>query len=215
MSACAPVRGPADAWGRMRLWEKFSPPMQTLQRRSCQTRTRLRKKGCVYGAGVSGATIFAYVGGNPLGLADPKGLVTWSGSVTGGGVIDGIGGAGFIFDLTSECKCGKKVRIKGYASTVAGGLGVKYSGNSASANFFDPFDCPDGTRANGSFAAFSITSVVGGGFSWGAMRIGYLRSGWPSLTDSVVGFDISAGIYIGASVVTEMQIIPCESCEGK
>lgn len=32
--------------------------MQTLQRRRCQTRTRLRKKACVYGVRVSGTTIF-------------------------------------------------------------------------------------------------------------------------------------------------------------
>lgn len=48
--------------------------MQTLQRKRCQTRTRPRKIGCVYGAGVSGATIFAYVGGDPLSLTDPEGL---------------------------------------------------------------------------------------------------------------------------------------------
>ncbi|PVY56317.1 hypothetical protein C8D04_1571 [Simplicispira sp. 125] len=52
-----------------------SPPMQTLQRRRCQTRTRSRKKACVYGVRVSRATIFAYVEGNPLGAIDPEGLM--------------------------------------------------------------------------------------------------------------------------------------------
>lgn len=55
--------------------EKILPhPMQTLRRNRCQTRTRPRKKACVYGVRVSGATIFAYVGGNPLGFIDPDGL---------------------------------------------------------------------------------------------------------------------------------------------
>ena len=57
-----------------------SPPMQTLQRRRCQTRTRLRKKACVYGVRVSGTTIYAYVENNPLGMIDPSGL-------RGGGTI--------------------------------------------------------------------------------------------------------------------------------
>jgi hypothetical protein len=48
--------------------------MQVLRRNRCQTRTRPRKKACFYGAGVSGATIFIYVGGNPLSFIDPDGL---------------------------------------------------------------------------------------------------------------------------------------------
>ena len=48
--------------------------MQTLQRKSCQTRTRPRKKGCVYGAGVSGATIYSYAGASPSVFIDPEGL---------------------------------------------------------------------------------------------------------------------------------------------
>jgi len=41
----------------MPLGKNSSPSMQTLQRRRCQTRTRPRKKGCVYGAHMSGATV--------------------------------------------------------------------------------------------------------------------------------------------------------------
>ena len=55
--------------------EKILPhPMQTLRRNRCQTRTRPREKACVYGVRVSGATIFAYVWGNPLKWTDPLGL---------------------------------------------------------------------------------------------------------------------------------------------
>ena len=48
--------------------------MQVTRRKRCQTRTRPRKKGCVYGVRVSGATIFGYVEGNPLSWTDPEGL---------------------------------------------------------------------------------------------------------------------------------------------
>jgi hypothetical protein len=48
--------------------------MQVTRRKRCQTRTRPRKKACVYGVRVSGPIIYRYVGGNPLSGIDPKGL---------------------------------------------------------------------------------------------------------------------------------------------
>ena len=55
--------------------EKILPhPMQTLRRNRCQTRTRPRKKACVYGVRVSGATIFVYPL-NPKQSIDPFGLM--------------------------------------------------------------------------------------------------------------------------------------------
>lgn len=41
--------------------------------------------------------------------------------------ISGVGAGGFFFDLTSECKCGVRMHIKGYTSTVAAGVGLTTS----------------------------------------------------------------------------------------
>lgn len=135
-----------------------------------------------------------------------SGLVAWSGTVASGGIIDGVGAALFTFDLTSECKC------EGYVPTVAAGLGFKYTANSSPASFTDVFPCPKTDIANGWAGAISATSVVGGGASWGAMRIGSLSSGWPSLSGPVYGLDISAGVFVGRGVVTSAEVTKCDDC---
>ena len=161
------------------------------------------------------ASLYAYVKGNPVSFKDPSGLVGWSGTVGSGGIIDGVGAALFTFDLTSECKCGIKIHIKGYVPTLAGGAGLKYTTNSSPASFSDVFPCPKSDVANGWAGAFSITSVVGGGVSWGAMKIGSLSSGWPSISGPVYGLDISAGVYVGRGVATSVEVTKCDDCEAK
>ena len=85
------VRGAECASGK-----NSSPPMQTLQRKRCQTRARSRKKGCAYGARVSGATIFTYVNGNPLGYTDPQGLNPLAGAWAGAGAGSAFGPVGTV-----------------------------------------------------------------------------------------------------------------------
>ena len=163
-----------------------------------------------------GINTYAYVRGNPLVAVDPTGLVSWTGTMGSGGIIDGVGAALFVFDLTSECKCGVKMRIRGYVPTLAGGFGLKFTANSSPASFTDIWDCPKADIANGWAGAFSVTSIVGGGASWGSMRIGGLSTGLPSVTMPAYGLDISAGVFVGRGAVTSpVEITKCSDCEAK
>ncbi len=180
--------------------EKILPhPMQTLRRNRCQTRTRPRKKACVYGVRVSGATIFAYVNAKPLVKVDPEGLVDWSGIVVTGGIVNIAGGVVVYFDLTSECVCNKRVRIKGYATFLAAGLGAKFTGSGGSSTFYDHNACPNENAANGLAAGAAISLVTVGGASISATALGSLRSTWPPISTGLLGFDVSAVVMLGAS----------------
>lgn len=159
-----------------------------------------------------GVNTYSYALSNPVSQIDPTGLVTWSGSVGSVAIVDGVGGGYFFFSLTSECKCGKKVRISGYASTLAAGAGFKITGGGSSASFADIFECPEATSANGNFLSVGGSGVVGGGGSLGYMSIGRLHSSF-SLSGPVWGLDISVGVFVGRSVVTNVEVIPCDECK--
>lgn len=66
-----------------------------------------------------GNNTYGYVRAKPLQFFDSKGLVEWSGSMGGAAIAGIVGGGVFPFKLTSECMCGKKVTIHGYASAIA------------------------------------------------------------------------------------------------
>jgi RHS repeat-associated protein len=159
---------------------------------------------------------YAYTESNPISFTDPRGLVKWSGTMTTVAGISGLGAGGFFFSLTSECKCGVRVHIEGYASTVAAGVGLTWTGARDSTSFSDMFSCPRPDIANGPAGVVSASSVGGvQGVSMGGMRFGSLTSSsWtPSVSRSVVGLDFSAGVYVGWSVVTSHTSTPCTECE--
>ena len=162
---------------------------------------------------VGGLNPYAYASSNPITRIDPAGLVDWEGTFWGIAAIDGVGAGFFRFDLTSECKCGRRIRIKGYASTVAVGLGFKYTGSGSAASFFDTNSCPDASAANGVAIITAASSVPGGGFSISKSQLGDLNSSPPRTSGPVYGLDISIGAYVGASVVTDFEILEC--CESK
>ncbi len=153
-----------------------------------------------------GISTYSYVNSAPTQKSDPSGLVNWSGTVGGGAAIDGIGGAILGFELVSECKCKRRVKISGYASFVAGGIGIKYTGGGASTSFMDYYECPSEDAANGSAFMIGIASVIGAGGACSYMNFGHLYS---TSCGPYFGIDLSAGIYFGQSVVTDAKTECC------
>jgi hypothetical protein len=147
---------------------------------------------------------YVYVRNDPLSYIDPYGLVDWKGTFGGISAIRGAGAGFFTFSLTSECKCNKRVHIEGYVSTISGGLGAKYTGTGGSGEFYDYRDCPDAGIANGGAFIASASSVFGVGVSCTKMTVGHLYSNF-SCGGPSYGFDFSAGVYVGASVVTSSR----------
>jgi RHS repeat-associated protein len=179
-----------------------------------------------------GLNTFGYVGQAPLLSYDPLGLVKWTGAFGGASIAAGPGAGGYGFNLTSECKCGKKISVTGFASAVGGGVGAsaKYlpkdvSGSIYAQEFEDSNACPDANVFNGVFAIFSISLVhpfgalTGAGTSGGSCgnillggamaTINLPGSSWCSRF-SGFGFDLGFSGFAGASAVTSSTTEKCD-----
>jgi len=163
----------------------------------------------------AGVNTYSYVRNRPLENIDPFGLVDWKGFFGGGGAIAGVGGAIFGFDLTSECKCNRRVRIQGFASALAAGFGLggrgtkNASGSGSSMEFYDYRECPDPGIANGLFSMASAGFVIGVGPGYSRIELGGLRS-YYNLGDINYGLDVSVGLYLGSSAVTHATVECCQ-----
>jgi RHS repeat-associated protein len=164
---------------------------------------------------LGGINQYNYVGGNPVNYVDPSGLTTWTGKLSSAAAISGVGAGFFYFDLTSECQNNRKVRVKGVVSSVAAGLGMKFTGTNSSVSFRDHNDSPDPYAANGLAFITAAGAAAGGkgygglGYSASQMKIGDLFS--PRGISPSTGADLSAAAYFGASIVTDFEVQEC--CE--
>lgn len=161
-----------------------------------------------------GVNTFGYVSQGPVIAFDPKGLIKWNGTFGGGSIAAGFGAGLYGFSLTSECKCGKKVSVTGFASSVGGGIGV--SGSIYAQQFEDANACPNADVFNGLFAIVSgslvhpigaATSSGVAGVSCGNIKLGGAfatialpGASWCSLVPGI-GFDIGVSGFGGTSAV--------------
>ncbi|MGE0278710.1 MAG: RHS repeat domain-containing protein [Nitrospiraceae bacterium] len=143
---------------------------------------------------------YEYVRSNPLFDLDPTGAVSWRGTFVGISAVKGAGGGVFAFNLLSECKCSKRIRLEG--TVVVGGVGwsARFGSSASGVEFYDYHDCPSETIANG-LASFGSANVVV--LAWGFsctndIVLGglYSRSG---CTREVAGLDVSIAAFVGRS----------------
>ena len=176
-----------------------------------------------------GLNTYAYVGGNPVDFTDLLGLVKWSGTFGGGGVVNIVGAGVYSFDLDSECIEGQKANVKGYAFGGAAGLGLTIAGSKSSATFEDNETFLDPTGFNGDFAMVSVGIAFGSGrvtqnfaanialdaagrkrgsngASYSDIILGNARARGVS---GVFGVDASISLTSGTSIVTSSGLYKC------
>jgi len=179
-----------------------------------------------------GINTYAYVRNHPLKRSDPRGLIEWTGSGTGGAFLTA---ALFTFNLTSECVNGKQ----GTATVVLAGpglglLGVDLSFTSSdvklkdSLSDVDPMVFNDPSLSGGFIATAGLSfgaspaveagrTIAGAppnsptGFGCAAVRLG--NAGGAGCGE-IRGFELGVGVFVGSSTVISSRIQTC-GCNAK
>jgi RHS repeat-associated protein len=179
-----------------------------------------------------GINTYSYVDSAPTMYTDPKGLIRWTGSMGGGGLIGGVGASYYTFDLLSECVNGKQARVRGYAIGGSAGIGATAAGSRGTTVFEDnETDLrPDGF--NGRFAMYGAGVAIGrgrpgnmasegvldalgrqrpdNGISFSDVILGNARTAPGSNFGTVRGLDLSVSFSAGSSIVTSVTYNDCE-----
>jgi RHS repeat-associated protein len=177
-----------------------------------------------------GYNTYGYVFASPLRLSDLLGLeVRWHGTMFSGGATLGFGGQLSFYTLTSECKCNRQVKLRGFASFVTIGAGANLkgvgeffkdlSGSGGSLEMTDSVaDCPDPSAPNGPAWTSGVNAVMGaGGNLLSRLVLGRLKM-YSFADGPAYGFDMSVtSTFWGQSAVTSAEITECKrgGCPGK
>lgn len=158
-------------------------------------------------------------------MADPKGLsVEWKGKILNAGATMGLGVQAARFELTSECKCGRRLIVTGWAvfASIGGGLSLpikgkfsEASGTSSSITLWDPTtDCPDEKSVSGMAWQSGINVVPVAGFTlFPAWRLGKLRM-YDWIDGPAWGFDMSVtSTLYGRTFLDPVRVENCEDCK--
>jgi RHS repeat-associated protein len=118
-----------------------------------------------------GLNTYAYVGGNPMSFADPKGLIRWKGRFDYLGFDMGIGPIGWDFYLVSECvdNVAYFAHIDATAVQISAGppIGVGMSDPWDHIVINDTYSSPDPFALSGGFSFGSYGHAVGNSSSGG------------------------------------------------
>ncbi len=161
-----------------------------------------------------GVNTYGYVGGNPVGFVDPRGLTRWEGrariasfSVYGGATV------GF-FNLHTKCIDGSKGTASVFFIGPSVAAGLRFSSTESNVAFEDYQDDIQPWRFQGAAALAGI----GGTFfnldlSAGKTRLGREYS-QPVDKAKTRGFQFGAGATFGSSTLTDFSFTKCK-CEDK
>ena len=177
-----------------------------------------------------GLNPFEFSRSNPVRYVDPVGLVTWSGAVASGALVPGIGGGGYYFWLTSECRNGVQFSVEILCAALLVGKGAKLAGTTSPASLDDGMSDLAESNAevfsgsDGGVGAFGVGSMgfagypvrgrgfVKGGFGLtaGGMMIG---EAFGAGLEGQVGFDASIAVGPGICLVVRGPIkSACGTC---
>jgi RHS repeat-associated protein len=170
-----------------------------------------------------GISTFGYVGQSRNVAIDRLGLIKWTGDFTGVSYSNVFGGGVYMYNQTSACKCGKRVKITGMA--VGGGIGWgfalgrfnpgPYGGGFGAQGFEDANACPDPEVFNGIFAIAQASAVtpIGGGSRGNILLGGAIaalslpNSSWCS--GGQYGWDLGISAFSGFSIVLDRKVTSC------